>query len=586
MRQIASGIHIIVYTADLFIAVYVKLEVKLLSNILTPITLWKNFNDRLEVMPVTLGERVSDGIKFEYLNFSGRNTGMGRVTVYGVLASKDVNPSHECVLILLDSLDDIDEELLAYFVRSGYNALCVDYGGERDGVERYTQYPSNVGYANVVKCGRYKDYVDFSAEQTCWYEWVAVGIYARKFLAERFNTQNIGLVGIRDGGEIVWKLAYAARFSCAIAINACGWKAYRGLEKFKGREPEFDEERYRFVAGIDSQSYAPYVKCPMLLLCSTNDPSFDYDRAFDTFSRINPDFERSSSIAFTINCGSQIDVRSTNDMFMFLDSYVKGRHVFMPKPAEINVFADEEGNLVAGISSDSLGIVEKCGVYFAEDCFDFATRAWSAARFKRTLNAHESEYYLDVYEKSRELFVTCFTEYSNGFTVWSKLSVKKISGTFRNSMAKSNIIFTNKFGTECFSIADCSDCSVGGVFMTDNEVLPEIITLEGLKGVYSRCGLMTNRINNLQYAPKDDSILNLDVCSEEEMTLEVSLKNKEDGDIYSVKLFILGGVWQSQTLKAKVFKNKNGVSLQSFSKCETLSVIGSGRFALNNLIWL
>ncbi|MDE5789186.1 MAG: hypothetical protein K2H78_02090, partial [Clostridia bacterium] len=326
-----------------------------MSNILTPITLWKKFNDRLEVMPVTLGERVDDGIKFEYLNFSGRDTGMGRVTIYGVLATKEVNPAHECVLILRDSYDDIDEGLLAYFVKCGYSALCVDYGGERDGVERYTQYPSNVGYANVVKCGRYKDYVDFSAEQTCWYEWVAVGIYARKFLIERFSTQNIGLVGIRDGGEIAWKLAYAARFSCAVTISACGWKAYKGLEKCKGQEPEFDEERYRFVAGIDSQAYAPYIKCPMLMLCTTNDPAFDYDRAYDTFCRINPDFARSSSIAYSINCGSRIDVRSTSDMFMFLDGYVKNRHVFMPKPAEVSVFADEEGNLVAKVSSDSLG---------------------------------------------------------------------------------------------------------------------------------------------------------------------------------------------------------------------------------------
>lgn len=557
-----------------------------MTNILTPITLWKNFNDRLEVMPVSLGERVDDGIKFEYLNFSGRDTGRGRVTVYGVLASKEMTPSHECVLILRDSFDEIDEDMLAYFVKCGYSALCVDYGGERDGIERYTQYPSNVRYANVAKCGRYKDYVDFSAEQTCWYEWVAVGIYARKFLAERFSTQNIGLVGIRDGGEIVWKLAYAAQFSCAVAISACGWKAYKGLEKFKGKEPEFDDERYRFVAGIDSQAYAPYVKCPMLLLCTTNDPGFDYDRAFDTFSRINPDFARSSSIAYSINCGSRIDVHSTSDMFMFLDSYVKGRHVFMPKPAEITVFADEQGCLVAKVSSDSLGIVEKCGVYYAEDCFDYATRAWSAAPLKRIVNSHESEYYLDVYEKSTALFVMCYTVYSNGFTVWSKLSVKKISGKFRNSMAKSNIIFTNKFGTECFSIADCTDCAVGGVFLTDDDVLPEIITLDGLKGVYSKCGLMTNRINNLQYAPDKESILNLDVCSEEDITLDVSLKNKEDGTVYSVKLYILGGVWQSQTLKAKVFKNLNGASLISFTQCESLSITGSGKFALNNLIWL
>ena len=49
-----------------------------MAKILTPVSLWKNFNDKLEVMPVTLGEKVDGGVKFEYLNFSGRDTGMGR----------------------------------------------------------------------------------------------------------------------------------------------------------------------------------------------------------------------------------------------------------------------------------------------------------------------------------------------------------------------------------------------------------------------------------------------------------------------------------------------------------------------------
>ncbi len=172
-----------------------------MSSIITPISLWKNFNDKLEVMPVTLGERIDDGIKFEYLNFSGRDTGMGRVTVYGVLATKENNPPKECVLILLDSTEEIDEQLLAFFVKSGYNALCVDYGGEREGVERYTLYPNNIKYANAVKSARYKEFVDGAANQTCWYEWVAVGIYAGKFLREKFSTDKIGLIGMRDGGE-------------------------------------------------------------------------------------------------------------------------------------------------------------------------------------------------------------------------------------------------------------------------------------------------------------------------------------------------------------------------------------------------
>lgn len=557
-----------------------------LSSILTPISLWKNFNDKLEVMPVSLGERVEDGIKYDYINFSGRSTGMGRVTIYGVLATREINPVRECVLILCDSLDEIDEEMLAYFVKKGYNALCVDYGGERDGVERYTLYPDNVRYANAVESARHKDFVDDSADKTCWYEWVAVGLYARKFLSAKFETENIGLIGIHDGGEIAWKLAAVAKFSCAVTVGACGWRAYRGYEKFLGKEPQLDDERYKFIAGIDSQAYAPYIKCPILMLCTTNDKASDYDRAYDTFSRINPEFSRLSAITYSVNCGSLVDVRSTADMFLFLDSNVKDRHVFMPKPVKVTIFADENDNLVARTVSDKMGIIEKCGVYFAEDNFDFATRDWTAAPLKRTLNPNESEYFLNIYDKTTTLFVLCYTVYSNGFTVWSKLSVKRIGGSFRNSRLKSKILYTNKSGTECFSLADCSEYAVGGIFLTDDDVMPKLVTMDGLKGIYSKCGLMTNRINCPQYMPDKDSILKLDVCSEEDITLEVSLKNKADGNVYTVKLYVLGGVWQSETLRAKVFKNQYGVSLNNFTGCEALSVVGSGKFAMNNLIWL
>ena len=89
----------------------------------------------------------------------------------------------------------------------GYSALMVDYRGEWENSEFFTKYPEDISYANTAKCGRTKDYVDDSADKTCWYEWVAVGLFAIKYLRERVQSDKIAVVGIRDGGEIAWKLA-------------------------------------------------------------------------------------------------------------------------------------------------------------------------------------------------------------------------------------------------------------------------------------------------------------------------------------------------------------------------------------------
>ncbi|MCX4287703.1 MAG: hypothetical protein OSJ68_10550, partial [Clostridia bacterium] len=153
---------------------------------------------------------------------------------------------------------------------------------------------------------RRKEFCDESADKTSWYEWVAVGIYARKYLLEKTGGEEIALVGLRDGGEIAWKLAVAKKFACVIPVCAAGWLAYSGVSKYESDEQKLDNERYRFIAGIDSQAYAPYVQCPVMILCSTNDPRFDYDRAYDTFSRINAEYAGDSVITYSVQCDSSV----------------------------------------------------------------------------------------------------------------------------------------------------------------------------------------------------------------------------------------------------------------------------------------
>lgn len=558
-----------------------------MANILTPVSLWKNFNDNLEILPVTFGEKTEDGIKYEYVKFSGRDTGMGRVSVYGVFACSEAAPSQYGVLVLPDSCNTVDEGLLKFFVKNGYSALMVDYRGKWEGAERYTVYPENVAYANLARCGRRKDFVDESADKTCWYEWTAVGIYAGKYLSEKLGGTNVGVVGIRDGGEIAWKLAAASRFACAVPVSACGWKAYAGFDKFGTAEPQLDEERYRFLAGIDSQAYAPYVKCPILMLCPTNDKKSDYDRAYDTFSRINPEFANDSVIAYSVKSNACIGRSGVNDMFMFLNSFVKQRQVFIPKPAEISVLVDENENLIARTTFDDQGEVESFGLYMAEDCISFILRDWSKAPYKCKIGRNEHEFYLNVYDKTTILFTLCYVTYKNGFTVWSKIAVKKIGGQFRNGKPKHNVFYCSEFGTDGFSIADYEKYAVGGMFLPDDSVMPALVTAgKNLKGIYSACGLASYRMNSPQFMPESDCVLRLDICPEANMQLELKMINVDNGEVFSAVRNVVGGVWQTVVLESKQFKAANGASLSDFVQSLQFIINGKGKYAVNNVMWL
>ena len=89
------------------------------------------------------------------------------------------------------------------------------------------------------------DYVDESARETCWYEWVAVARYALTFLIEQNpSVSKIGVIGIKNGANIAWQLAAVDdRVKCAVVMFGAGWSAYKGINKFSDSDIVMNEER-------------------------------------------------------------------------------------------------------------------------------------------------------------------------------------------------------------------------------------------------------------------------------------------------------------------------------------------------------
>lgn len=558
-----------------------------MANILTPLSLWGQFDDSLPTNAEIISATETDGVVIERVSFLGRNTDDGRVKIAAAFAYDSVSPALETVIVFSDSVDTIDEGVLKLFVSRGYSALMVDYRGKWKDCDFFTQYPECIGYANTRMCGRYKDFVDESADVTSWYEWVAVGIYACKYVRERTGGSGIAVVGMHDGGEIAWKVGAAVKLSCIIPACAAGWKAYAGVSKYLNEEPQLDSERYRFIAGIDSQAYAPYVKCPVLMLCSTNDERFDYDRAYDTFSRINPEFSEQSAISYSVRCNSGIGEKSVNDMFMFLDKYLKKRQVFIPKPAEVTVEMDKKANLVARVNFDDRGIVEKCNVYLAEDNIVSYLREWVKCPFLEKISTHEQVFGLNVYEKTSTVYVLCYVTYSNGFTVWSKMAVKKLSGKFRNMQTRCRVMYTNTDGTAGFCIASPKEKGIGGVFFPDSSKLPSLVTkAKGIKGLYCDGGLSTYRMNTPRYAPLTGSMLSLDVFCDGDAAFTVTVTELSTREDYVYTANLAGGVWQKLVLECKNLKTEGGMPLAAFTPNMKLTVNSEEKFAINNAMWL
>ena len=556
-----------------------------MPNILTPVSLWSNFDTSLETLPESVSSSEHGEVVFERLKISGRQTENGRVKIAVAFAYNRQSLSSDAVLIFPDSNKTVDDSILEFFVNHGYCALMVDYRGKWKDCDFYTEYPEDVAYANTAECGRRKDYVDDSADKTSWYEWVAVGLYASKYLSERIKGDKIAVVGVHDGGEIAWQLGVAGNFKCIVPVRAVGWRAYRGIHKYSPEELNLDEERYRFIAGIDSQSYAPNVKCPVLMLCALYDREVDYDRAFDTFSRINSDYISESSIAYSVKCGAGIDSYGVADMFLFLDKNLKNRQVFIPKPPVIAVEADENSNLVARTKFDNLGVVANSRLYLAEDSVDSSLRDWTVCR-EMGKSDTDFLYFLDVYEKTGTIFALNRVKYSNGFTVWSKMAVKKLSGRFRNNRCKCRVLYTDNDGAGNFFI-EAKDGGVGGVFFPDDSVLPRVVTkVKGVKGLYSEYGLSSLRLNNPGFTPSANNLLSLDIFCDENAEFVFTVTDVRSEEEFINTLNIIGGVWQTVILDGKAFKSASGTTLSNFEGDYKITFNCPVGFAINNIMWL
>ncbi len=561
------------------------------NKILTPTTLWSDFDDSLPVEETVLHREEGEKLRLYTVRFSGRAVGEERVGIFARYAEPSDGGTVPALLILPDADQTIDDAAVRYFASLGYAVLMPDYRGSWRGADGYTVYPEAIAYANLRQAERRFDHADDTARETCWFEWVALARYCVRYLRSKANIGKIGVIGVRAGGDIAWQLAATCDdLACAIPVCAGGWRAYRGVNKY-GDAPELkmDDERYRFIAGVESQSYAPYVKCPVLMLCSTNDEFFDADRAFDTFSRIASDCDKTFYFAARYN--GHIGNTGLKDLELFIGKYLRGREVFIPAPAEIAIDEDADGELVARIRFDRNGEVRYCEVYMAEEMCESAMRDWVRCERKESAGEDEQVFRLNTVRGARRVFAYAKTKYSCGFAVSSKIAVKRLEKDYANSVERCRILYSSRNGRDSFTVArfdrggTLADC-----FLQNS--LPPVNLMEGpcgIEGIASEYGLKSFRINDPRYRPSENALLKFDVYAPETTTMQITVRAEKNGRdiLYQCNLFLPGcESWIDHVLSAKDFKTDGNRPLAGLSGAKYISFCAEGRFCINNLLWL
>ena len=565
--------------------------------IVSAVSLWKKYNTSEPLNVNEWGVEDREDRVYSHLNYSGHKAADGSVRIYARFGKPQGDGKFPAVLFLPDAGEKVDEEGMDYFIDRGYAVLVPDYSGrmrsDAPNVLR-TSYPLSLSYGNYEEAKGLLDLEGVETEQTSWFEWTYVALYSVKYLSSREDIGNIGVVGVRKGGEIAWQTMLSPDIKCGVPVNAAGWRSFLNISKFGASTAHhLSDDRHRYIAAVEAQSYAPYVKCPVLMLCALRDHEFDCDRAYDTYSRIGN--EDGNALVYSPDSGACIGPNGLTDMDLFLEKNLKGREIYLPETLNVSV-EQIGGELNVRVDCDKQGILEEAGVFYAEA--DLKTKStyrdWHCV-FKtpgRLVKNGVTGCKIKPFEGASAVYLYAYAKYINGFRVTSKIVCKRLANPDENAV-RSHHLFSGK-EMDCFGIAEYNDYAIGKIFLEKEAIPKTSIGYGGIEGAYSVGGVRTYKISSPRFVPEENAMLEFDAYSAEDQVLRVSIEVADvetDEERYTCEVEIKGGgKWKRIILKAADFKGENcGYTLENFCLGSALVFDCAGEekeFSITNILWL
>lgn len=549
------------------------------NNILTPLNLWDDFNSLLPLKETTLKRETIQNAVFNYVYFSGRQVGNERVRIYGIYAEQ--KNSKAGTIIIVPSVDEpLDADLVLYFSNCGFNVLAVDLYGKCDNCTDFTVYPQAISYANYVEAGRTFDFVDNTAKETCWYEWSAVVRYAISYAKEKKPMGKIGLLGVKHGANVAWQVsAVDDRVNTSAFLFGAGWQAYKGVYKYTQEEIELDDERCRFIAGVDAHSYAQLVKVPVLYLGATNNPEFDVERAVDTLQRVdnhNKTWHHFVNVAI-----DKLDRYSLKDLEIFFSKFISNKKIKLQNVPKVYLEQDGE-DVIYTVECADVENIEKVQVFASSNDINPAERVW----FMPSLSSSNE----GVFTFKRRLYgivdfeiAYAVVRYKNGLTLSSKFAFDKIN--VKSNSKIPNVIFSSSRLLTRFMFKEIKADLLSNVICVD-KIKTYINGPFGILGISTKNKLISYAVKKFADVLNENSFIKFDVFTSVPDVIKIDFITN-DGMEFSHKITLSPcDKWQNLTIELSDFKTDIGMPIKDYSKINAICVSSKGDVAINNFLVL
>ena len=539
------------------------------NYIYTPVSLWDDFVLDCSFNENFISELVNDGIVYKNLYFSANSVEAERVRVFATYACP-VNDNGTTIVIVGDPSEAINLDTITLFAKMGYCVLMPDLKGFTE-QENFTKYPSNISFANYSIAKEQLFNVRQTAKQTCWYEWASVVRYCIAFCSSNLKAKKLGLVGIKNGSNVCY-MSCTEEVDCFVSLFGAGWQMFKDEDKFTEIQNLTDEQR-KFIAGIEAESYAQYITCPVLFLSTTNNAEFDFERSVDTLAR----FPNEPYCDFTPKMRYYLDSFSLNTCKEFLGKYLGSTNFEMYRSPEV-ILQNKDKFINVNVKYDKLEDIEFCELYYSDASVDVYKRNW-------TIFSNELKELYTIDCKSLSDYVSVFVrvKYKNGLCLSSPVVVKKINAGVKKI---NNPLFSGKAKENSFACLLPQEISAGLFFNQDETGVHIVKGPFNINGVSCRSGLISYIIGEINTMITSSNMIKFDIFTKNYNELTVTLLSDE-GEIkrYKMSCELKGAkIWQNVCENMSEFIDENGKSIKDFSKVYAITFDSEEEFLLTNLL--
>lgn len=562
-----------------------------MASLLTPTQIFKDLIITEPIESQDIKVTNENGFRREELYLLGRTVSDGQVKIYTVIEKPDDGKrEHNAVIIIGNVKKGVSYSLIREFTKKGYMAIGIDLSGEGEGL--HTEYPESLAHARFSNSVHDKTSLEVSVHQTCWFEWDYALKTLFSYLGERQEITKLAIVGVDDGAVPVWHvIASGEKVSGAIICSNAGWKGYEDNYKFmKNPEPNFSDEQFSYLAGVEPQAYAMHVKCPLYLLLPTNSPKYECDRGYDTISRI--DAKVFTAINYSVGSRNTIDNLTFNGAFKFLEEAFNrtgNKKIALADEVEVSLIDSQNLRFEVSVKTEGLKNLE---LYIAESVAKPSLRCFKCYTGATMQKANKYVFDINNDKINGDFIYFAKASYENDYAICSMINYAESKS--QSLIPKQKVLFSSREENAeraFYPLLDESEKDLG-VQLDSSNVIRLTQGPKSMYGVTAKGGLVSFIVNEERGKAYEGAMLMLDAFIKDGGILSVKLVTDYFGArteyFYQVKI-LSGKNWQNVKIMQKDFKTIEGMSLKDYSSLEAIEITLANEdkeFAINNLIWV